>query len=594
MSRTVHLNPLHALRVCTVLAFGALVAAPSAFAAPFVIAPMIEGQGYCTAGLVEPKLGLAITRCAQRNDSGVKELAVALNALEPGGAKGAVQVGYTIGINLLEHPKDGEFNPFGFLTQALHTLDRPAVIYLFANHFAGSHAQPPIQADSMARFADQSIPTEKYFQRSITPISLSLQTPTSANQQRKSALEKVGKWYASLPPTSRKKIIAFTLAGELHHFYDDFSTGMGRFDNIRITDYSPASVQSFQGWLHQRYRDISALNKTLGSDFKDFSQVQPPSKNIQSARLGHFSEHFDSFAHGVIPIEGWLKHLAPGQKIRVYLNGVAAGTAEYGLNRQDVYEALPEIKTAQLGFRYLLDFSQLPRGKYTIQVMLEGPKRYQLALRSLSVMGNSQGPLNDLREKIPAAAPPSSVKFYVDRPAQEMAVFYNPLARDWLDFRSAQVTQAYDDWFDAAVAVGLPAQRLFSHQIAVATVGGWNPVLFASDASLKGKHRYKKGINLYGGSASMALLRRHYLAPGEAFGVPEFHTQAWKDKNAPAKVLRDLQQGGASFVSPYFLSMAPDKYRDQPNAHDKFRLSPDNKDYGSDYLYRAMADIAKK
>ena len=108
--------------------------------------------------------------------------------------------------------------------------------------------------------------------------------------------------------------------------------------------------------------------------------------------------------------------------------------------------------------------------------------------------------------------------------------------------------------------VGLPAERLFTHQIAVATVGGWNPVLFASDASLKGKHRYKKGINLYGGSASTDLLRRHYLEPGEAFAVPEFHTQSWKDKAAPVKVLHDLQQGGASFVSPYFLSMAPDKY----------------------------------
>ena len=591
MTKNIYSYLAPAWALAALLASGPLAAAQ---AAPFVIAPMIEGQGYCKAGLVQPKLGLAIAHCAQRKDSGVKELAAALNKLEPGGAKGAVQVGYTIGINLLEHPKEGEFNPFGFLTQALQQIDRPAVIYLFANHFAGSHAYPPIQADSMARFADQSVPTEKYFQRAIAPISLSLQAPISANQQRSSALSKVGQWYASLPPKSRKKIIAFTLAGELHHFYDDFSTGMGRFDNIRITDYSPASVRSFQAWLRQRYGDVAALNKALGADFKDFSQVAAPSKNIQSESLGQFSEHFDSYAHGVLPIEGWLKQLAPDEKIRIYLNGVALGEAEYGLNRQDVYEALPDVSTAQLGFRYLLDFSQLPRGKYTVQVVLEGAKSYELAQRSLSVMGRSQEPIQNLGKNITASVPPSSLKFYLDHPAQEMAVFYNPLARDWLDFRSAQVTQAYDDWFDAAVKVGLPSERLFTHQIAVATVGGWNPVLFASDASLKGQHRYKKGINLYGGSASTALLRRHYLTPGEVFGVPEFHTQAWKDKTVPGKVLHDLQQGGARFVSPYFLSMAPDKYRDQPNAHDKFRLSPDNKDYGSDHLYRAMADSAKK
>ena len=591
MTKNIYSYLAPAWALAALLASGPLAAAQ---AAPFVIAPMIEGQGYCKAGLVQPKLGLAIAHCAQRKDSGVKELAAALNKLEPGGAKGAVQVGYTIGINLLEHPKEGEFNPFGFLTQALQQIDRPAVIYLFANHFAGSHAYPPIQADSMARFADQSVPTEKYFQRAIAPITLDLQAPISVNQQRSSALNKVGQWYASLPPKSRKKIIAFTLAGELHHFYDDFSTGMGRFDNIRITDYSPASVRSFQAWLRQRYGDVAALNKALGADFKDFSQVVPPSKNIHSDRLTHFSEHFDSYAHGVLPIEGWLQHLAPGEQIRIYLNGVALGEAEYGLNRQDVYEALPDVSTAQLGFRYLLDFSQLPRGKYTVQVVLEGAKSYELAQRSLSVMGRSQEPIQNLGKNITASVPPSSLKFYLDHPAQEMAVFYNPLARDWLDFRSAQVTQAYDDWFDAAVKVGLPSERLFTHQIAVATVGGWNPVLFASDASLKGQHRYKKGINLYGGSASTALLRRHYLTPGEVFGVPEFHTQAWKDKTVPGKVLHDLQQGGARFVSPYFLSMAPDKYRDQPNAHDKFRLSPDNKDYGSDHLYRAMADSAKK
>lgn len=603
MSRAVRLTTLNARLTCAVSAFAALTCAAQtavlstglpASAAPFVIAPMIEAQGYCKAGLVEPKLGLAIARCAQRNDSGVKELAAALNALEPGGAKGAVQVGYTIGINLLEHPKEGSFNPFGFLTQALHALDRPAVIYLFANHFASSHAQPLIQPDSMARFADQSIPTEKYFKRSITPISLSLEAPVSANQQRKIALDKVGAWYASLPSKSRNKIVAFTLAGELHHFYDDFSSGMGRFEKIRITDYSPASVKGFQRWLRERYGDVATLNKAMGAEYKDFSQVQPPSRNIQSDRLGHFSEHFDSFAHGVLPIEGWLSKLAPGHQIRIYLNGVAVGTAEYGLNRQDVYEALPDIRTAQLGFRYLLDFRRLPRGKYTVQIMLEGVNSYELAHRSLSVMGSSQAPIQDLGEKIPAAAVPKDLKFYLDRPSQNMAVFFNPLARDWMDFRSAQVTQAYDEWFDASVAVGLPAPLLFTHQIAVATVGGWNPVLFASDASLKGRHRYKKGINLYGGSASIELLRRHYLEPGESFGVPEFHTQAWKDKTVPFKVLRDLQHGGASFVSPYFLSMAPDKYRDQPNAHDKFRLSPRNREYGSDHLYRAIADLAKK
>ena len=160
---------------------------------------MIEGQGYCQAGKAAPKLEQALALCAQRNDPGVKELANALNALEPGGAKGAVQVGYTVGINLLEQPAQGEFNPFGFLTTALSAIDRPVVIYLFANHFAGTTAQPPIAADALARFADQSAPVEKYFQRQIAPITLSNQPGLSINQQRQKALAKVGQWYRGLP-----------------------------------------------------------------------------------------------------------------------------------------------------------------------------------------------------------------------------------------------------------------------------------------------------------------------------------------------------------------------------------------------------------
>ena len=560
---------------------------------PFVIAPMIEGQGYCHAGKAEPTITQALVRCAQRNDLGVKELAQALNKLEPGGARGAVQVGYTVGINLLNHPKTGPFNHFGFLTAALSAIDRPVVIYLFANHFAGTTAQPPIAPDSMAKFADQTAPIETYFKAPIAPISLSNRPDLSINQQRHKAMTQVGKWYQSLPQSSRSKIIAFTMAGELHHFYDDFSTGMGRFEGIRITDYSPAVVQDFQVWLRQRYGTVQALNKVLGAEFIDFAQVQPPSKSIQTDRLSSFSEHFDSYAHGVVPIEGWLARLEAGQKIKVYLNGAALAEAEYGLNRQDVYEAVRDIKTAQVGFRYQLDFSKLPRGQYTIQVMVEGPKGYALAQRALSVMGNSQEPIQAMGGSLPEGKKaPKGLKFHLDRPAPQMAVFYNPLAREWLDFRSAQVTRAYGHWMDASVAAGLPAEQLFTHQIAVATVGGWNPVLFASDASLQGPQRYKKGINVYGGSASMALLRRHYLQPGETFGVPEFHSQAWKDNTVPAKVLRDFQQGGARFVSPYFLSMIPDKYRNPPNAHDKFRLSPDNPDYGSQHLYQAMVQSA--
>jgi hypothetical protein len=58
-------------------------------------------------------------------------------------------------------------------------------------------------------------------------------------------------------------------------------------------------------------------------------------------------------------------------------------------------------------------------------------------------------------------------------------------------------------------------------------------------------------------------------------------------------VLAELQHGGAVFVTPYFISMAPDKFRSPNNDHDKFRVAPDNPAYGSDHFYRAIVDAAK-
>lgn len=558
----------------------------------FVIAPMLEAHGYCQEGDTSNNLEQAIARCAQQKNFGVQEIKRQLDQLEPGGAKGSVQVGYTVVLNLLRTPAHDEPDTLAFLSQALRTIDRPVVIYLFGNHFAATTANPPVQQDSLAQFAGGTVPTETYFNGSIAPITLSTDPALSVNQQRLQMLQKVGAWYQALPPQHKEKILAFTLAGELHHFYDDFSKGMGKFDNIRTTDYSALQTNLFQIWLQEKYTKISSLNETLGTDYDSFSEVKPPHKNLRLTKIKNITEHFDSYAHGHLPIEGWLKELPAQSSIKVYLNGKHIADAEYGLNRQDVYEALPEAPHANIGFRYVLDFSQIPHGQHTIQVFMEGTKTYELGRRDIIISGLPPAVVRGYGRNLNAAPPPKNLRFHLDRPGNFEVVFYNPLARDWLLFRQNQVSHAYQQWMDWSVAAGLPAERLFSHQIAVATIGGWNPVLSASDASIQGKTRYKKGINLYGGSANMALLRKHYLADGESFGVPEFHTQAWKNPHVPEKTLQNLKNGGAVFVTPYFLSMAPDKYRASDNAHDKFRVSPDNQHYGSHYFYKAIQKIA--
>lgn len=580
-----------------VLGLAALAFGPQNFAqpqGPFVIAPMIEWFGYCDAGGAEKTFEAAMHICNSRKNFGVAELRSALDAIEPGGARGQVQVGYTVVLNLLTLQQDGVQTTFDRLSATLAGIDRPVVLYLFGNHFATSTLNKPLAADSLARFADQSIPNEKYFGGGVAPVTLDMASPLAVNRVRQEALTQLGNWYRALPDSSKKRIVGFTLAGELHHFYDDFSGGVTRYEQIRVTDYSPATTAAFQAWLRDRYPSIDALNILLGTRHSSFNTVMPPSKDIRGQKAASISEHFDSYAHGVVSIDGWLEQLPPGHSIRVYLNGQAIGTAEYGLSRQDAYEVVDSIKRAQVGFRYQLDFSSLPRGGHHLQIVVDGPQGYLLGERDILVMTGAKRPGATSPPRSRTLQPsPKGLHFYVERPNNQLTLFYNPLARDWLAFREQQVTKAYNTWYDWAVLNGLPSDKLFSHQIGVKLFGGWNPVLFASDASIQGAQRYKKGINLYGGTASMPLLRRHYLADGEPFAVPELHTQAWKDADVPKQVLRELRQGGAVFVTPYFVSMAPDRYRNPANAHDKFRVAPDNPAYGSDHFYRAIVDIAK-
>lgn len=588
-------NYIVATLLFSIMWFGQAMVVANAETRPFIIAPMIEGLGFCQEGADQPNRELALSKCESRHNYGTAELNSILDKLEPNGANGKVQIGYTIGINLLT--LGDQKKPYNYLipyTLAVTKIKRPVILYLFANHFAGSTLKSPLDSDSLAKFPDQSIPNEKYFQDGISPITLNMSANLLVNRKRFAALKEVGIWYNSLPIRAKKRIIAITMAGELHHFYDDFSNGMGKYEDIRVTDYSPETTKEFQSWLAKRYRTISIANSALNSTFISFDSIYPPSQDIKKNELKNFSQFFDSYAHGLLPIEGWLQTLPFGHALKIYLDGEAIGTAEYGLNRQDVYEGVPSVKNAQVGFRYILDFSKLPRGKHTVQVIVEGKNSFELAKRSISIMGQSQAPIHNLGRDHIIKSAPKSIRFWLDRPANEQAFFYNPLAKDWYDFRSEQVTNAYNEWFRRSIESGFPKDKLFTHQIAVATIGGWNPILQASDGSLQGKHRYKKGINLYAGSASMDLLRKHYIQPNEEFGIPEFHTQDWKNPEAPLRILRELHVGGAKFISPYFLSLIPDRYRTMENKHNRFRLSPDNFDYGSNHLYRAIIDFANE
>ncbi|MBK9441170.1 MAG: beta-galactosidase [Comamonadaceae bacterium] len=468
------------------------------------------------------------------------------------------------------------------------------MLYLMGNQFAAPPANAGLDNRSYAVFSDQTVPKEHYFVNSINAWTLETDPTLEVNRIRFGSLQMVGRWYGVLPAALQAKIIGITLAGELHHFYPDFANGMGRYDNIKFTDYSPMTVRSFQNWLRSQRQSLAELNQQFGTSFASFDVIEPPARDIRRDNLDDFSQHLDAYAHGMLPIEGWLATLPVGHTISIYLDGKKLGEAEYGLSRQDVYESMPKLK-AGVGFRYWLDFSALPRGIHTLQVVLsDGGKRVQIARRRIVLMGKSQEspPKFVAVKRLKRAMFPN--QFWLDRPRDMQDYYFNPLAKSWSQFRCQQVTKAYHHWFNEAVKSGLPPEKLYSHQIAVAAVGSWNPLLTGSDESLTGSQPYKKGMNLYGAALNLNLLHRHYLAAGESFAVPEFHTQAWKDPQAPLQVLTSFDAAGATFMSPYFMTLLPAELREPGNPHDKFRVAPDNPVYGSNYLYQAIIHAASR
>ena len=160
--------------------------APLPTRSTFYIAPVIEGLGICVAAQRSEAMrkGTSPTSyCGQAKFDSPKMLNQILDQLEPGGAKGQVQVGYTATIQLLAlYDKGKKTDEWVLNTQrvddylALITkVDRPVVIYLAANHF---DTQGPLSAElakdkrNLLLLANGTPPATSYFGYAVTPFTL--------------------------------------------------------------------------------------------------------------------------------------------------------------------------------------------------------------------------------------------------------------------------------------------------------------------------------------------------------------------------------------------------------------------------------------
>ena len=578
----------------------------------FYIAPVIEGLAICLAAQRSEQVRKEVSTnsyCGKYKFDSPAMLSHILNDLEAGGATGKVQVGYTATIPLLGlYEKKGtnwviNTTKLDDYLAFIAKIDRPVVIYLAANHF---DTQGPLSAElakdkrNLTLLSNGTAPATSYFGYAVTPFTLLTDDTIPVNRYRFEALKHVAQKVAKLPASVQKRIIAVTLAGELHHMFNDFENGMGVFEKAGVTDYSPASAAQFKSWLSKKYTTVEAFNKATGFTFANFDAVPLPGKNIRTDKLTSFAEHYDGFAHGVLPVSGWLWD-AQGQvtKLELYVDGDRVADIPRSLNRLDVYRAVEEIKTPNVGFRYDYAFDKLPVGRHVGQVVAHaGGKRYQVSQFDFNVMARDQsklpiGPVPTLKslEKLDNL---KGARAWLDVPRQQQDIYFNPLARDWDAFRATQVTALLSKFHTVARDAGIPASQLYSHQIVPQVNSTWNAQLFAVDTTFGGDTPWKNGMNMYGGAVNSDWVRNFMTSRKiQDYGVPEFNPQQWKQPGVHLDAMVSQYKSGARFISPYFISVTSDQGTAR-SAVTNMEIRPDNQAEGSAAFYHAIRELATR
>lgn len=572
-------------------------------APPLLLAPMMDLTP-CLLGKTNQTTGATPAwheACTRANGSASHLIESTLQELQVSPSS-RWTLGYTLQVplmSLLEPTQDGwktNDQALDRLVQTVRDNPRPLVLYLFSSHFA---APAPVEAalaqnpDNLAFTPQGPLPVDAYYTIPIYPWSVA-RTDNPITQYRVQVIQSVLKKMCALPQEARVRIKGITLLGETHQLFPKFETGMGFTAPYSVSDYSPISVKGFQAFLNEKFGDLQQLNKSMGSSYPDFSTIQPPSKNIRTDKLTRFQEHIDSFAAGTIPVTGWIFAPKGAGVVKVYLNGQHLSDAPVHLGRQDVLAAHPAFKTADVGWRYDLDFSQLPAGIHQIDLAYaqQDHALLKLGTRAVVVMDSQQKtpvvmPLRPLPQMV---TEPHGLLSALDEPRQMADYYFNPLAREWLQFRELQVVH-YLQYFNALVASTCFADTpRYTHQIVPQYNPGWDASKFAVNASLAPQKALRMGISLYGeASYGQALAGGYKALASSSYGVTEFHPLTSLGTVGLGKVLTSHQQNGADFLS-FFLET---KWQNQSisAAPNLFSFDSENTKFASNQLYSSLKKL---
>lgn len=572
-----------------------------------LLAPMIGVIEPCLLSGPAPREPALASACDGAGGSAAALVESTLRALAPRAPQQpAYALGYTLPVPLLQlFRRDGpdwaiDRSLAQRFARTVRDTDRPLILYLFSTHFAaGAPIEEELARDpaNLAFTRDGPLGSDTYYGSTIYNWSFA-RIDNSLTARRTQAVQAVLDAVCALSPQHRAKIRGVSLLGELHHLFPDFQSGMGFQAPYRITDYSAASAEGFRHALQAQFVHIERLNRAVGSRYTSFAEVQPPSRDIRTQRLHRFEEHIDAYAHGVLPVTGWVFSNQPPSQgpawVRIYRNGELAGRVPARRSRQDVLQALPQLGTADLGWQLDLDFSQWTPGLHRLDVMLEradGPPM-QLGTRHIAVMDRRQGtPMPQPQRPLPATrALGEGVVGSLDAPAEQATYYFNPLVPLWHAFRAQQVVD-YLQHFNALVAAScLHDTPRYTHQIVPFVNPGWDTTRYAIDASLEPQPRLHLGVSLYG-EASYGHSFTDWFAhtSHRRYGITEFHPLKAMDAAALDAVFAHHAAQGAEFLS-FFLE--PRWHgRLVERGHNAFSFDPDNPQHGADALYRAVQQV---
>jgi hypothetical protein len=338
----------------------------------------------------------------------------------------------------------------------------------------------------------------------------------------------------------------------------------------------------------------------MGASFHRFEDIQPPSKDIRHDVLHNFFEHIDAFAAGTVAVQGWaFDPSGHTPHLSVYLDGRFRAEILANLNRPDVAEANKAVTSQNVGWRYDLDYRLEPVGVHTLEVFLEeNGHKTRITRRGLTIVARDQSPspvLPTAAVQADPADPKSPVLFCVDGPAPLTPLFYNPLARLWLEYRNQVVANYLASFAGIAGRSCLAPDLVFSHQILPELNSSWDRDLLAVEQSQRPTPIYHQGATLYGGAAYGPAFFDWVRDRGwTSYAVSELHPRFNRSVPEDEAMFEDHRAHGARFVAPYFMSITPARVAPPLGVGlNAMVIDPTNHVLGSDHLYDAIADIMR-